>query len=142
MQNPVYGDNVTVAGDGTLPNPLHAIGSTGGPFDVPVFAPGLGSNSQILARIPITRNVTFPAGAANSFAKSSAAATGSTTFTFSKNGVQFASVNFGVGQTVGVFTQAANAVFVPGDVFELDGPAVADGTLANVGITLSGTRTA
>jgi hypothetical protein len=111
------------------------------PFDVSVFAPGVGSNSQKLARIVLARAVSFPAGAANSQAKASATATGSTTFTLTKNGTAFATVNFAASASVGTWTQASPATFAAGDVLEIDGPATADGSLADVGITLSGTRT-
>lgn len=113
----------------------------GAPFDVPVIMPGLGVNTQVLAYIPILRNVTFPAGAANSLAVAKSAATASTTFTFLKNGVAFATVNFAIAATTGTWTQAADAVFAPNDILEVDGPAVADATLANAGMTLWGNRT-
>lgn len=110
------------------------------PFDVAVFAPGLGTNSQILARFKLARAVTFPAGASLSLASASAAATGSTTFTLKKNGTSFATVNFAASATTGIWTQASDAVFAAGDLLEIDGPATADATLQDVGITLAGTR--
>jgi len=111
------------------------------PFDVPAFAPGLGSANQKLLRIPIARNVLFPAGAASSFATASAVAAASTTFTFSHAGTSFATVNFALGSSTGVFTQASNQAFAPGDLLEIDGPATPDTTLADVGIVLWGYRT-
>jgi hypothetical protein len=114
--------------------------SIGGPFDVGVFAPGVGTASQKLVRIPLARAVTFPAGAATSEAKASAAATASTTFTLSQNGTAFATVVFAASSAVGVWTQASVANFAAGDVLEIDGPGTADATLADVGITFSGTR--
>jgi hypothetical protein len=116
-------------------------GGGSSPFDVPVFAPGLGSNNQKLLRLRIARHVTFSAGAANSYATASAAATGSTTYTFSQNGTPFATVNYAATSSAGIFTQAADANFVPGDLLEIYGPATADTTLADVGITFYGTRT-
>jgi hypothetical protein len=109
-------------------------------FDVAVFAPGAGTNSQVLARIPIARTVLFPAGASGSYAKASANATGSTTYTLKKNGSSFATVNFAASASSGTWTQASDANFSAGDVLEIDGPATADATLANVGITLAGLR--
>jgi len=110
------------------------------PFDVSAFAPGVGTNNQILLRIKLARAVTFPSGASLSLAAASANATGSTTFTLKKNGTSFATVNFAAGAAVGTWTQAADAVFAAGDLLEIDGPATADATLANVGITLAGVR--
>jgi hypothetical protein len=110
------------------------------PFDVGVTAPGLGTNSQLLLRLKLARAVTFPAGAALSQAAASANATGSTTFTLKKNGTSFATINFAASAAVGTWTQASDAVFAAGDLLEIDGPATADATLADVGITLAGVR--
>jgi hypothetical protein len=76
-----------------------------------------------------------------SYAVASVAATASTTYTLKKNGVAFATAVFAIAGTVGTWTQASDATFVPGDLLEIDGPATADATLANVGITLVGYRT-
>jgi hypothetical protein len=110
------------------------------PFDVAAFVAGVGTNNQKLLRAGIARAVTFPSGAAASLALASAAATGSTTFTLKKNGSSFATVNFAASASTGTWTQASDAVFAAGDLLEIDGPATADATLADVGITLSGTR--
>jgi hypothetical protein len=109
-------------------------------IDVAVFSPGVGTNSQVLLRINLARSVTFPASATLSQATASAAATASTTFTFKKNGSSFATVNYGAGNTNGVFTQASSSTFVAGDLLEIDGPSTADATLADVGLTLVGIR--
>jgi hypothetical protein len=110
------------------------------PFDVAVFAPGVGTNNQKLLRVKLARAVTFPAGAALSLAEASANATASTTFTFTKNGTSFATVTYAAAAAVGTWTQASDAVFAAGDLLEIDGPATADATLADVGITLAGVR--
>jgi len=108
------------------------------PFDVGVFNPGLGSNAQKLLVLNIQRAVTFPAGAANSKFTGGTAATGSTTFTFKKNGSSFATAVFSASGTLAAFTQASDAVFAVGDQLEIDGPATADATLADFTCTLSG----
>jgi hypothetical protein len=110
------------------------------PFDVSTFAPGLGTNSQILLRVKLARAVTFPASATLSQASASANATGSTTFTFKKNGSSFATVNYAAASSSGTWTQASDAVFAAGDLLEIDGPSTADVTLADVGLTLAGIR--
>lgn len=110
------------------------------PFDVSTFAPGLGTNSQILLRVKLARAVTFPASATLSQASASANATGSTTFTFKKNGSSFATVNYAAASSSGTWTQASDAIFAAGDLLEIDGPATADATLADVGLTLAGIR--
>jgi hypothetical protein len=110
-------------------------------FDVAVFAPGVPVASQKLARIPLARAVVFPSGAAASVAKAGTAATASTTFTLSKNGSAFATVVFAISGTTGTWTQALDATFAAGDVLEIDAPGSPDATLADIGITLAGTRT-
>jgi hypothetical protein len=110
------------------------------PLGVSVFSPGAGSNAQVLFYGKLDRACIFPASAPNSYAVANTAATGSTTFTLKKNGSSFATVVFSAAGTTGAWTQASDAVFAPGDTLEIDGPATADGTLANVGITLQGYR--
>lgn len=110
------------------------------PFDLGITIPGVGTNNQVLFRSKLARAVTFLAGAALSHADASAAATGSTTYTFKKNGAAFATVNFAAAASAGIWTQAADGVFAAGDLLEIDGPAVADATLADVGITFAGVR--
>jgi len=111
------------------------------PFDVGVFNPGVGSNNQKLLILNIQRAVKFPAGAANSKFTAGTAATGSTTFTFKKNGSSFATAVFAGAGTLATWTQASDANFAAGDQLEIDGPATADATLADFTCTLSGNRT-
>ncbi len=112
-------------------------------YDLYVFMPGLGSASQILFRNILTHAVTFPAGAAGSKSgPASAAATASTTFTFKKNGSAFATLVVAIAGTAGAWTQASDATFNgTTDVLEIDGPTIADATLADFGISLTGIRT-
>lgn len=108
------------------------------PYDIGVFANGVGTNNQILVRFKVVRGAIFPAGAPNAQATASANATGSTTYSFKKNGSVFATAVFGAGSSTGTWTQASDAVFAPGNLFEVDGPATADATLSDVGLTLQG----
>lgn len=110
------------------------------PFDIATFAPGLGTASQKLLRVKVARACSFPSGASGSQATASANATASTTFTLSKNGTSFATVNFAIGASSGTWTLSSTTTFAAGDLLEIDGPGTADATLADVGITLSGTR--
>lgn len=109
-------------------------------LSIGVFAPGVGSNAQVLLYLQMDRPCVFPASAPNSRATANTAATGSTTYTLKKNGVSFATVLFSASGTVGAWTQASDATFGAGDTLEIDGPVTADATLANVGITLQGYR--
>jgi hypothetical protein len=130
------GDAVVIYSDGTNYE-------TGSPrvFDVTVFSPGLGSNAQVLAKFIPTRTCIFPAGAPKSTGAATANATANTVYTFKKNGTSFATIQFNAGGVTYTWTQAADASFNgTTDIFELDGPATADTTLTDVGITLQGYR--
>lgn len=113
----------------------------GSPQVFTVFLPGVGSNSQVCFYAKLAQAVTFPSGAASSNATAKTAATGSTTYTFSKNGTPFATAVFAGSGTTATFTQASDAVFAAGDILEIDGPSTADATLANIGLVLYGLRT-
>lgn len=113
----------------------------GSPQIFGVFLPGVGSNNQVCFYLSLAQAVTFPSGAAASTAEAKTAATGSTTYTLSKNGTPFATIVFSGSGTTGTFTQVSDAVFAIGDILEIDGPSTADATLANIGIALAGLRT-
>jgi hypothetical protein len=104
-----------------------------------VFLPGLSTDSQVCFLFAFGFEVTFPANATGSQAIAKTAATGSATYTFSKNGTPFATCVFDAS-AAGVFTMADAVTFNAGDILEIDGPADADATLANIGFTLVGTK--
>jgi hypothetical protein len=129
------GDSVMIFSDGSnYKTGMPRIG------DVYVSTAGAGVNSQNFARFRMTRAITFPAGAPNAYADASVAATGSTTVTLKKAGSSFATVVWSAAGTVGAWTQASDAVFAAGDLFEIDGPATADATLADISFSLQGYR--
>lgn len=100
---------------------------------------GVGANNDIYFYGALDYAVTFPAAAAKSRVTGKAAATGSTTFTFMKNGSSFATAVVSGSGTTGTFTQASDATFNgTTDILEIDGPATADATFANFSIILSG----
>ncbi len=110
-------------------------------YDVTVFAPGVGSNNQVLVKFIPSRTCIFPANAPNSTGTATANATGNTIYTVKKNGSGFATIQFNSGGVTHTWTQASDATFNgTTDIFEIDGPATADATLSDVGITLQGYR--
>ena len=111
------------------------------PFSIGVFLPGVGSDAQVALLLTLAVAVKFLATAALSSAVAKVAATWDTTYTFSKNGTPFATVLFGASDTAGVWTQAADATFAVGDVLEIDGPATADASLADIAFTFVGAKT-
>lgn len=112
------------------------------PFVPGVGNKGVGQNNDIYFYGILPFAVQFPSGAAGSTAKAKTAATGSTTFTFKKNGSSFATVVFSGSGTVGVFTLGSTTSFNgTSDILEIDGPATADATLADFTLLLLGYRT-
>jgi hypothetical protein len=102
----------------------------------------VGTNSQILCDVPMTVAETVPVNCSASTATSVVAANASTTFTVKKITSAGASTTIGTvvwsasGKT-GAFTCASPVSLAATDLLEIDGPATADTTLAQWGITIS-----
>jgi hypothetical protein len=112
-------------------------------IDIVISKNGLLFNSQVLATIPITRNVWLPDDfvGAKFHCKTNPAAT--TVISVLKNGTQIGTVSI---STSGVATFSTIATgeeaFVAGDTLRIDGPSSADATLADFGITFAAQRAA
>lgn len=117
---------------------LQSVGAQ--PFDLTAFYPGTPTASAIVTRVPVARAVTFPAGLAGSVGTATAAATASTAFDVQKNGASVGTITFAAGATSATFTAAGGFALAAGDLLSIIAPAVADATLANVGLVLAGTR--
>lgn len=102
---------------------------------------GVGQNNDVYFYGIYPIALVFPASATGATAKALTAATGSTTFTFKKNTVAFATCVFSGAGTTGAYTQASPATFNgTSDILEIDGPATADATLATFSLILLGAR--
>lgn len=110
------------------------------PFDLTAFYPGLPTASGIVTRVPVARAVTFPAGLTGSVGVSSVPASASAVFDIQKNGSSVGSMTFATGATTASFTAASSITLAAGDIISIIAPASQDGTLANVGIVLAGSR--
>ena len=121
------------------------------PFPIGIFHPGVGADNELVLYIPLTENVTFPAGAVNSEAEAhnTTLATADATYTFYRvtfgsgsipTWTAFATVTFETDSLKGVWVQGSDETFAPGDVLACVGPATHDATLADFGITLRGIR--
>lgn len=99
--------------------------------------PGTGTNGQVIAVIPMIRAITFDVDMALSQAIAITAATAETIFVLKKNGVQFGTVTFAIGGTVGTFAAAVPPAFIAGNYLSVHGPATADATLADVGFAFA-----
>lgn len=105
------------------------------------FFGGLHTNDEIMARYVAVSDFDLPASLTGSYLKAATAATGSTTFSLKKNGVEFATCLVSAAGTTGAFTAASLTSFAAGDVLSIHAPATADATLADVGLTLIGDLT-
>ncbi len=128
-----YLDDIFLQGGAAVP-------VTPQPYDVALFYPGVPGATQTLARIVFTRPVTFPVGLTGSQASAGTAAAAETIVTLKKNGSSFGTCTFAISGTTCTFASTTGAVFAPGDYYTAIGPGSADATLADITITLAGTR--
>jgi len=110
------------------------------PYDLGLTWVGTLPTSQIMLRYPFPRAVTFPSGLTDSRGVAAIAATGAKVIDLRKNGSNVGSINFAAGATTATFTMASATSFAVGDVLTVVAPASADATLADLGISLAGTR--
>lgn len=110
------------------------------PYDVGTSIIGKPNNGEIVLRYVFARATTFPVNLAGSQAKAGLAATASATFNVRKNGTNVGSFVFAASGTVATFTMASATSFAVGDVLEIVAPGTADASLADIAVTLAGTR--
>ena len=111
-----------------------------GSYDLGLTWSGTLPASQVLMRYPFPRAVDFPAGLTGSQGRAAVAATALTTLDLRKNGTSVGSVQFAAAGTTATFTMASATSFAAGDVLTVHAPASADATLADLGLSLAGTR--
>lgn len=141
VESVVAGDNVSV--DATDPaNPIVAVSlPSTAPYDVGLFVGGKPDASELLVKLVATRDIDFVADFADSLLHAGVAATASTVFAIAKNGTGIGSVTVGAAATTGTFTTSATPVsLAAGDVLTITAPGTPDATLADISITLKGTR--
>ena len=131
------GKGVTVNGAATG---LEFTTAQTGSYDLGLTWPGTLPASQVLLRYPFPRAVDFPAGLTGSRGVAAVAATATTTLDLRKNGASVGSVQYAAGATTATFTMASVTSFAAGDVLTVHAPASADTTLADIGLSLAGTR--
>ncbi len=110
------------------------------PYDIASFYPGVPGTSQLLLRLTATRSVTLPASLTGSYASAGVAATAQTDIDIQVNGVSKGTVRFAAAASTATFIFASPVVLAAADALTLIAPASADATLADIAITLAGTR--
>ena len=131
------GKGVTVNGAATG---LEFTTAVTGSYDLGLTWAGTLPASQVLLRYPFPRAVDFPAGLTGSRGVAAVAATATTTLDLRKNGTSVGSVQYAAGATTATLTMASATSFAAGDVLTVHAPASVDATLADIGLSLAGTR--
>lgn len=107
------------------------------PYDIAAYFVGKPTASLVIAQLPFARTASFNANLAGSYAKSTVAATASTTFSIQKNGSQIGTMVFAAGQSTATFTlPTGQETIAVGDIITIVGPATPDSTLANISFCL------
>ncbi len=111
------------------------------PYDVVCSLPGKPGASATVLLLTFTRAVTFAGNFAGSAGTVGTNPTATATYTVNKNGSSIGTVVVSTGGVV-TFTTTAGATefFVSGDRMTITAPSSQDSTLADVAITLAGTR--
>lgn len=112
----------------------------GDKYDLAVFVKGLAwDGEEIIRHVFAATDVSFPDDFDGSQAVAGAVADDAAIFTIEKNGVQFGTLTFAQGSNTGTFSATAET-FTAADVLTVNAPSPADSTLANISITLTGSR--
>lgn len=110
-------------------------------YDVGGSVNGVPTGSQVLIRAPMVRDVAFPDDFAGSVAVAGIAATAQADFPIKKNGSQVGYFRFAASGTTATFSTSGGATaLTSGDVLVVEAPGTPDGTLADIGFTLKGTK--
>ena len=115
-------------------------GVSPGPADFCLWVEGAATNGEVLLGFVIDRTITFPVALAGSRAYTLTPATASAVFSVYHNAAVVGTCTFAIGASTGTFAMTTAQTFVAGDRLYIAGPSPADVTLANVSITLAGTR--
>ena len=119
---------------------VSSIATTGSPYYLHFFYPGLSVSNGLMSFIVYMTTVEYTAGLSGSYVKSITGATGSSTYSMKKNGVEFGTFNFAPAATSGTFTVSSDVVFNAGDTLKIVAPALADATLADISLNLKGIK--
>lgn len=108
-------------------------------YTVGTWIVGSPSASEKILRYYFDAAVTLPTSLTGSVAKAGTASAGNVSFQLQKNGSNIGTVDFNTSAT-GTFTFAAPVSFSAGDRLDIIAPASPDATMADIAITLQGTR--
>ncbi len=109
-------------------------------YDVGSNFAGVPIASEVIMRYLAPRPFRLPAGLTNSQGRAGVAATAQTDFDIQRNGSSVGTMSFAIAAQVPTFTMATLTDFAISDRLEIVGPATPDSTLADIAVTLAGTR--
>ncbi|MGW8177404.1 MAG: hypothetical protein ACWGQW_01190 [bacterium] len=109
-------------------------------YDVAGYLPGKGTASSKMLVHVFADDVTFPASLAGSVGTAETAATAQTDYDIQKNGSSVGTMRFAAAGSTASFIFATSQSFTSGDKLQLVAPATLDTTLADISLTLSGSR--
>ena len=121
--------------------PVSQLPSYANAYDLAGYWQGKPANGATIFYLPIVRALTLPVNLGGSSAKSRVVTTASTTYIIKKNGSQIGTMTFGVGASTATFSFLNPINFTPGDILQIDAPATADATHADIGFSLFATLT-
>lgn len=109
-------------------------------FAIPIS--GKPTAGEMIGPFVADRAFTIPNGFAGSISNAGAAATATSVFTLTRNGSAIGTITYAGGSAAGVLATSTNAdvAVARGDRFFLVCPSTQDGTLADIGTTVVGTR--
>jgi hypothetical protein len=111
--------------------------STSAPYDLASYYEGVPGDSAVLFKFEIIRDCFLLSGLPISRVTAGVAATGAVSLDIRKNGANIGTIDFAAAGTVATFTFATSTNFNAGDDIEVVNAATADGTLADLAITLA-----
>ena len=118
-----------------------AQGLSGGVVWLSTFYPGLPTADLLMASmVAPAGGAVFPADLSDSRLSAKVAATAETVFLIKKGAVQVGSITVAAAGTTGVFAMASETTLAAGEVLDVYAPSTPDGTLADVSMTIVGSR--
>jgi hypothetical protein len=110
------------------------------PADVGFAKAGVPAASEVLLRTVLARRTRLKAGLAGSHGRAGVAATAPTDLEVRHSGASIGTIGFGAGAGTAVFIAASETVLELGDLVEVIAPGSSDATLADIAVTLAGSR--
>lgn len=109
-------------------------------FELSAYLSGIPGPSELLFVYAATASFKLPVNLTGSRATSERSATASATFEVRKNGFPAGSITFPAGSSTGTFALEVEVAFAAGDKLTLLAPSTADATLADISISILGSR--